>query len=322
MIESILKTICYFDLLDYPLTSTEVWRWYYSNQSPQQNIPSLRQIATALETDPQLKTLLTRREGFYCLAGREKIIAQRKMRNCAVDQQMRIAFFWTKIFRLVPWVRLVAVASSLPLGNVKENSDIDFFIVCTKHHVWITRFLLVGLLKLSRQRPDARRTKNRICLSYYVTDEALSLQSAQLGHEDIAFTNYVAGFLPLYDAGGVYDQWYEINSWYRRSLPNMGKQGTALGIDNPRWLSSWHQIFKILITPFYNAITRDWYTRMQLRILPASLKSLANIDGRVIITEDVLKFHDKDNRLQLKSQWQTNIKNLSYEHNVSAPLVH
>lgn len=315
MIDSILKTICYFDLLDYPLTATEIWRWYYVSPSASQMTPSLQEIAIALETDSRLQKLLIRREGFYCLTGREKIITQRKFRNSAVDKQMRIAFFWTKVFRLIPWVRMVAVASSLPLGNVKEKSDIDFFIVCSKGHVWITRFLLVGLLKLSRQRPSSQQTKNKICLSYYVTSEALSLQTAQLGREDIVFTHYVAGFLPLYDAGGVYDAWYQANSWYRYFLPNMGQHGTAFTVENPPWLTLWHRLFLILIAPFYNSLTRDWYTRMQLQILPDRLKSLANIDGRVIITENVLKFHDKDNRLPMKNLWQAKIKNLSYAQN-------
>jgi hypothetical protein len=42
---------------------------------------------------------------------------------------------------------------------------------------------------------------------------------------------------------------------------------------------------------------------MQLRILPASLKSIANIDSRVIISDTMLKFHDKDTRHALKKKW-------------------
>jgi hypothetical protein len=318
MIEAIIKTICYFDLLDYPLTATEIWRWYYAPPSAATRVPTLPEVVSALEQDQRLQSLLTRREGFYCLKGREHSIAQRKFRNSAVDKQMKIAFFWTRIFRLVPWVRMVAVASSLPLGNVKEKSDIDFFIVCSEHHVWITRFLLVGLLKLSRQRPVAEHTRNKICLSYYVTTQALALQSARLSSDDIVFTNYVAGFLPLYDAGGVYKAWYDANSWYRHTLPNMGPQGTALADQIPWWLPFWHQMFNILIWPLYNPLTRDWYTRIQLQILPERLKSLANIDGRVIITENVLKFHDKDNRLPMRSQWQTNIKKIFHAQKASS----
>ncbi len=312
MVESIIKTICYFDLLDYPLTATEVWRWLYVTPSAHQQSYSLAAVAETLETDPKLQNIVSRREGFYCLRGREKIIAQRKIRNSAVDKQMKIAVFWTKIFRLIPWIEMVAVASSLPLGNVKETSDIDFFIISQRGHVWITRFFLVGLLKLSRQRPGPNRTKNKICLSYYITDQALSLRSAQLVHEDIVFAYYVAGFLPLYDKAGIYQRWYEDNGWYRQYLPNISQQATVLEVSVSTWLSFWHQMVRIIIMPFYNTLTKDWYTAMQLRILPERLKTLANIDSRVIITEDVLKFHDKDNRLQLRSQWHNKIKTYIY----------
>lgn len=312
MIEAIIKTICYFDLLDYPLTAVEVWRWLYVSPSAHQQRYSLTAVAEALEIDEKLHRTLSRREGFYCLRGREKIIPQRKIRNSAVDKQMKIAVFWTKVFRLIPWVEMVAVASSLPLGNVKETSDIDFFIICQKGHVWVTRFFLVGLLKLSHQRPGPKRTKNKICLSYYVTDQALSLQSAQLGHEDVVFAHYVAGFLPLYDQGGVYQRWYQDNSWYRESLPHMAEQATVLQLGVPSWLRLWHRVARVIMILLYNSLTKDWYTAVQLRILPDRLKTLANIDSRVIITEDVLKFHDKDNRLQLKSQWHNKIKTHIY----------
>jgi hypothetical protein len=41
-----------------------------------------------------------------------------------------------------------------------------------------------------------------------------------------------------------------------------------------------------------------------LRILPERLKTMANIDSRVIISDQMLKFHDKDNRHEILKKWR------------------
>ena len=309
--KSIVRTIAYFDLLNYPLTATEAWRWLYHPPLQQGQPPDLAEVSQALEQSSNLKNVIERQQGFYCLRGRGQLINERKTNNLEADAKLKKAQGYAKVFRLFPSVRLVAVCSSLAAGNVKSSSDIDLFIVSASGQIWVTRFLLAGLLKLLNQRPTVKDTKNKICLSYYVTDQSLDLSAAQLGQDDIAFAYYVEGFLPLYDTDGLYQRLLAANSWLWQRLPNANwPNATTLAVSRPSWLPAWHGFFKVISWPFFNGLSRDWVCGLQLRIMPDKLKAKANVDSRVIVTDSVLKFHDQDDRQWLRHQWQVKAREI------------
>ena len=301
--KSIIRAVVYFDLLDYPLTATEIWKYLYKPDVPSQE-RTLEHICTALEASPALKQCLSRREGFYCLRGREGLIPERKERNLRADRQMRKAVRLVKIFRWLPSIKMIAIASSLPLGNVKRTSDIDLFIIAKKDQIWWTRLLTVGFVKFFRLRPKGAITSNRFCLSFFITEDALDIGSAAFSADDLAFHYYVQTFMPLYDPDGLQEKFLQANRWLWSYLPEAeGGNACVLEVARPHWLQTWHRLAEILTWPLFNGFMSDWYCKIQLNILPSQLKSLANIDTRVIISDTMLKFHDKDNRLQLRALW-------------------
>lgn len=305
---SILRTVAYFDLLDYPLTSTEIWKHlYHPDLSAEQR--TLADVVAALKDSAALAGHLILVDGFYCLAGRQALIPWRQERNKRADYQMMKARRLVTILRFFPSFRMIAVASSLPLGNVKKDSDIDLFIIAKKDQIWWTRFLAVGLLKFLSQRPTARTRSGRFCLSFFITEDALDISSAALGADDIAYYYYVQSFMPLYDPDGLYDRFLEANAWIQRYLPQaaIGSSST-MEVSRPAWLDPWHGFFESLTGLISTGFLSDWYCRLQLSVLPDNLKSLANVDSRVIISDQILKFHDKDNRASLRRRWQERIK--------------
>ncbi|MBI4090530.1 MAG: hypothetical protein HY422_00735 [Candidatus Komeilibacteria bacterium] len=301
--KSILRTIVFFDLLNYPLTSTEVWRWLYRPAVPTQE-RTLGKVADALEHSEALSNHIGRVEGFYHLKGRESIVPERKRRNNRVDHQMRKTVRMTKLLRCVPWVRMIAAYSSLAIGNVKETSDIDLLIVARKNTIWLTRFFTVGILKILRKRPDARTTQDRFCLSFFITDDALNVERGAFGADDIGYQYYMLILLPIYDPDKLLPKFRRANPWLAQTFPNSPEADTfTFPVARPVWLLALHRSIDIITWPFFNGIFSDWYCNMQLRILPEKLKSIANIDSRVIISDTMLKFHDKDTRHELRKKW-------------------
>ncbi len=301
---SIIKTLVYFDLLDYPLTATEVWKWLYRPEVPD-DARTLFHVSDSLENSTRLQELVSRREGFYCLRGREDLIPERKRRNNRVDRQLRKTCRVVKLLRLFPSIRMIAIASSLSFGNVKETSDIDLFIVTKKNQIWMTRLFAAGSLKLLRQRPQPMPLPDRFCLSFFVSEDALNVEKAAFGSDDIVFQYYVQSFIPIYDPDGLYARFLKENAWYAKYLPNAYfEQGFLCEVGRPQWLVWWHRFFESISYPFFHGPLSDWYCNLQLKILPDRLKSIANIDSRVIISDQMLKFHDKDNRQELRHKWQ------------------
>ena len=42
--------------------------------------------------------------------------------------------------------------------------------------------------------------------------------------------------------------------------------------------------------------------------LPLQLRKMANLDSRVVVTDEVLKFHDNDRRLQFRDAFESLLK--------------
>ena len=309
--KSIVRTIAYFDLLEYPLTSTEVWHWLYKPSQDSGQLPTILEIQEVLESSPSLRKIIGREEAFYHLLGREQIVQQRKRRNLIADHKFIRARRIVKLFRLIPWVRMIAVCGSLALSNTTKESDIDLFIVTKSGRIWSTRLLLVGILKILRLRPTENNTTDKICLTYFVTTDALNLEQAQIASDDIVFTYYTETFLPLYDPNQTYAKFYQANSWYHKVLPNATwPNSCTIAVSNGRVVNVWHRFFNFFSPLLFNSQTEEWFKRYQLKILPVRLKSIANIDSRVIISDNVLKFHDQDNRLEMLAKWLNKVNEL------------
>ena len=58
--KSILSTICYYDIFDYPLTSEEIWRYLYTGEQKEGLETDLNGVLEALEISGKLKEIIER----------------------------------------------------------------------------------------------------------------------------------------------------------------------------------------------------------------------------------------------------------------------
>lgn len=300
---AILRTIAYFDLFDYPLTATEVWKWLYKPDVP----PGERDVLTVariLEESKALGAIIERTEGFYHMRGRGSLVLERKWRNNRVDAQLRKAVRMVKWLRLFPPVKMIALASSITTGNVTEHSDIDVVIVARAGQIWQARLFTVGLLKLLGLRPDEKVTKDRFCLTFFVDEETLTVSTAAFGSDDIVYHYYIQSITPLYDPDTLYPAWLAANQWLGTVLPNATFPQTSLReVNRPAWLRWWHRFFDTILWPILKGPLKEWVTGIQMRMFPPTLRQLANLDSRVIISNTLLKFHVHDNRKHIRKRW-------------------
>lgn len=294
--KSILATLAFFDIFDYPLTLMELWQWLYSfGDGETISLAAVNEILTLGDLNNQIET----KDGFYFLAGRSMIVAKRLERyNIAEDK-----FVWAKraawILGKLPFIRLVAVCNTLAYGNSRPEADIDFFIVTAKNRLWTARLISVFLFQFLGWRPMPEKQQNKICLSFFVSEEDLNLKKATLGDNDAYFHFWLGTLLPIYDQGGYYHRLLEANSWVKNYLPNLQEH-----ILNQRRVvrPSFSLIKKIM------EIHTDWlekfYKYIQLKFMNKKLKELANKDSRVIVNNQMLKFHPVDRREEYGELWR------------------
>ena len=122
--KSILKTLIFFDIFDYPLTATEIWKWLYRPGKKY----SLSQVRQTLSDSQFLNKKIDSAEGFYGLQGRIHIFLRSKHNNNLAERKFAKAVRLAKLYRFIPFVRMIAIVNSLAYSNAKENSDIDFLV--------------------------------------------------------------------------------------------------------------------------------------------------------------------------------------------------
>ncbi|MCX6743503.1 MAG: hypothetical protein NT116_04670, partial [Candidatus Parcubacteria bacterium] len=155
----ILNTIIYFDLFDYPLTGQEIWQYLYTEGMQGGNF-RLLEIEDCLKNSEMMQKLVTAERGFYFLKGREEIINIRLQRYNIAAKKYKLALRVIRLFKLLPFIKLVAVCNSLAFSNAKEESDIDFFIIVTKGRLWSVRLVLICLITILGLRPPKDKAKD------------------------------------------------------------------------------------------------------------------------------------------------------------------
>lgn len=233
--KSILSTIVYYDTLDYPLTSFEVFKYlanpfhvasfYYLGVRPPSNFErysievdkfskiSLANIRKNLRTK-ELKQFINEKNGLYFLRGHEKIVRTRIDRQKIADQKWKKAKKIIHWLQIVPYLRMVAVSGSLALNNTREESDIDVLIVVKSDRIWLTRFLVTALLQLLGKRRHRKFAKDRICLNHYITDKSLEIKFRSLYNAQT-----YAHMIPVLEVeSGIYEKFQKANKWVKDFL--------------------------------------------------------------------------------------------------------
>src|SRR3989344_2100546 len=147
--QAIYRTLAWFSLFDFPLTSYELWKWLWS---PGRSY-FLLEVQEALLTAP----FVVSANGFYALrVGRplEELLTFRHDRFLQAERKYRKLRRVTSFFALLPNVLGVAAVNTLGWWHVREHSDIDLLIIVKEKTLWLSRLLLVTPFVLFGQRPQ------------------------------------------------------------------------------------------------------------------------------------------------------------------------
>ena len=274
--KSILSTIVFFDMFDYPLTKEEIWKFLYF---PQQDY-SLDDVKKFLDHGN-----INHKEDFYFLSNREEIINTRKKREKESLNKYKKTKRVVKVFGLIPFVQVVAIGNFMPQKNTRSKSDLDFFIVTKKNRIWLTRFITILLSYLFGGRPTPKNQKNKICLTFYTSEDNLNFQNIALHKNDIYFHYWLASLVVLYNKNQTCEKFIKENEWLKKYLPNVFKN---IAFTNTKTASK----KQCRLVSRFEKLAK----KIQLKKMPKHLKEQANKNTNIIINDKMLKFHDKDKR--------------------------
>lgn len=290
--QAIFRTVCWFEVADYAPTAFEVWKWLYR---PPEGV-MLEHVMRALEADKRLETV----DGYWGRRGAglaERVAARRERYVDALRKMKRVrrAVWW---FRLFPWVEMVAVGNTLAWWNTRPESDIDLFIVCAPGTVWLTRLCVVTPFAFLGWRPGPG-VQDPLCFSFFVSRNALDMRPLRLSIEDPYFAYWLRSLIPVFDRDTVFLQLQKENAWAMDEIPNApGRAPHPVFTVAPSWF----------VFPSWLAWLEPWARRLQEGRLPEKIRAMMNKDTRVVLNDDVLKFHDQDRRAEIRDAWNELVK--------------
>lgn len=306
MNNSILKTLAWFDIFDTPLTAEELYRWLWQpNQNPD--------YATFLKDLAKITNVETK-DSYHTLAGRDNIIETRQTKIPLIEQKIKIALKAAKKIRWVPFVQAVFVANTVATGSATAKSDIDIFIVVREGRIYLSRFLVTILLTIFRLKRNKKCISDRVCLCFYATEAVLDLSKIKIAEPDIYLTYWIDQLLPIYDPHKTHEKIIQQNQWVKNYLPNALKNFEP----TPRWQVK-NSKLSLLFKSFFEKAWQSNYgnfiesqsKQIQQQKMKSNTKSIQNEnDNRVIINDNMLKFHENDRRTDYKNQWQEKYKSL------------
>lgn len=283
--EAILKTFAFFDTFDYPLTAFEVWHLCSFKAD-------FLEIQNCLEED-FLSSRLAQKNGFYFFKGRESIVEHRRRFAILAEKKMRRARLALRLWRFIPGLKGVAVCNNF---YYHSESDVDVLVITDENSLWLTRFLVTIATHFAGLRMDRKKINDQVCLSFFVSKKGLDFSSLMLQDGDPYFVYWFAFLDPLYD-DGVFAQLWEENEVIRKKLPN----ALSPSFSPFRSLSQ----KKHFVAPiFLNKIARYFQKKRinRRKINPE------NEAGGVVISDTVLKFHERDRRREYRNRYEENLK--------------
>lgn len=205
--DSILATLAYHDIFEYPLKLPEIEKFLIGDNSKL----SLRETIKELINQKKIG----QKKDYFFLKNRSKIVKIRLDRARYSKTKFKKAKSYASLLKVIPTIKLVALSGALAMENSHKGDDVDFVIITKKGTLWTTRFLANSLLLPFKRDPQGKKIADRACLNIFIDEQDLKIKNQNLytAHE-------IAQMKPLWDRDQMYPRFIRSNQWIGKYLPN------------------------------------------------------------------------------------------------------
>lgn len=242
--QSIVKTLLYYDIFNYPLKVNEIYRFLDSKNMNE------------TEIDGELKFLCDRHlvfkfGDFFSLQNSERNVIRRVKGNDQAKKYLEIAKQKGKLIMQFPFVSAVMASGSLSKEFMDENSDIDFFIATKPGRLWIARTLLILYKRLF-----LFNSHKYFCVNYFVDTDHMGIEE-----RNIFTATELATVIPLYGAE-YYQKLHQTNSWVTEIFPNYHPRSID-GVP-PSIQTGMRKLIEKLIDIFFGNVVNKFFMSLTL----------------------------------------------------------
>lgn len=317
LVQSILKTLAYFDIADTPLTQEELYAYLWL--PPPCSYEAFTKCLSWVVQNKKIEQYF----GYYFLLNRKELVERRRERLVTSELLLKKAFRGIRLIRQLPFLRAIFICNSIAAETATEKSDIDFFIVTTANRVWFVRFFSNIILYLAGIRRHGKKIAARICLSFYIDEEHVNIADQRIGEDDIHFVYWLKQMIPVYDPEDVYIKFKEANAWTNHFLPYIDRaENFFKPTPTSRFIPNVSDRKKNFVTRGLERILQgklgqyveNFLRNIQQFKMKRSGKPYEhNVHRGVFVSEHIIKLHEEDSRNWYREQWLIKTKKLDLQ---------
>lgn len=234
----------------------------------------------------------------------------RKEKNEYIDQFItKINKFWN-LYKSLPFISEIFLCNSITFNSLKEESDIDIFIITKKNKLRRARFFSELYFTIILQKRFKKQKKQKFCLSFYTREDNTNLYPIMLkSKSDIYLWYRLAHLIPLYQEKENDDWIYKANPRFSAMFPNHPqKYCINIWTNLFTWKSIFKKIIEFLFWWLFWKLMEKLIKYIRKPILRYKTKKLWDKWKWIIINDKMLKFYD-DKRYQIASIFTLEQKN-------------
>lgn len=306
---SILATLVYYDIFDFPLTMLEVYKYLINPErlnslrsdlgaSLRSDLGVIREGLDGLIANGQIGS----KNGFYFLPGRDALYELRIEREKIAAQKWKKFLRIAKWFQAVPYLRAIFASGSLALSNTDKDSDFDVLAIAKSGRLYSCRIFL----SLAASLFGARRTRyeksapDKFCFNHYITDSNLNIK-----YESLYNAQTYANLKPVLASHGIFSRFYTENIWLNKYLYNFKPDEVRSDL----WVSlrsdlgfrsvSFNSILtgirnagEFVLNSFLGDKIENWSKKYQQKRIKNNSETHES-GGRVVFNDTELEFHPR-----------------------------
>ena len=286
---SILQTLIYSDIFDYPLTKDEIWKFLIAKKIDRKSFDKILKS--------NLPDKIVFKNNLYCLIGREKVGQARITRKRESQEKIVIAQKIIRQLSFLPTIQFIGISGALSLENSSRDDDIDLFVVTSKGSLWLTRLAIIILLLLMGRyrRRNQEIVSDKICLNMLIDESALSFPKIR---QNLYTAHEIVQMMPIFERGGTYNKFISANKWVGKFLPNAFHRGTKRNYTR-KYAESFISVVlrSVLRLSAIEKVAKKlqiWYMKKQMT--------------NETISSNMLAFHPFDYKKQVLSEYKKRLK--------------
>jgi len=297
--KSIIKTLAYYDIFNYPLTQEEIY--IFSNTNGDTKTSVFEELKVLVSS-----SIIYQSDEFYSINYINHLIPKRIEGNERAIKKMKAAKLFSKFISYFPYVRGVFLSGSISKGYMDKKADIDYFIITAPNRLWIARIFLVFFKKLF-----LLNSYKFFCINYFISTTELEIEE-----KNIFTAVEFATLIPMYGAD-VYHALYDSNQWIKQYVPNYPKRDVSNVPESRKEIT--HKIIETLLNNWLG----DYFDNKVMKLfIKYDEKRYGTLDEKTFklafkTRKNISKHHPNYFQKRVLESLRKKLEQLELKHNIA-----